>query len=151
MVRARKPAPDGRAGNGGARQGTPGQAYSNRSDLRTQKVSVPPSAEYGQGEKLRQAQRAVPMAGAPPVPQPGAGAGPMAQFMTPNDTPMLHDPTHRPDEPVTHGMPFGAGAGPEVLGGPAMSDVSARLRALYAIHPTQELRELIRQQDLMGG
>ncbi|MCA1841882.1 MAG: hypothetical protein LC792_01575, partial [Actinobacteria bacterium] len=80
MVRARKPQ-DGRADNGGARQGQQGKPYPNRSDMRAQKVSVPPSAQYGQAEALRRSQQAVPMAGAPAVPQGApatAGAtGPM--------------------------------------------------------------------------
>lgn len=150
MPRARKTPPDGRSANGGARQGQPGNQYQNRSDLRTQKVAVPPSAEYGQAEKLRRSQQAVPMAAAPPTPSAQAapgGAGGQA-FATPEDTPNLLDPTNRPDEPLTHGLPFGAGGGPEVLGPPPMSDVEARLRALYARFPTQELRELIRQQEL---
>lgn len=148
MVRARKPQ-DGRAGNGGARQGNPGTAYPNRSDLRAQKISVPPSAEYGQGERLRRAQQAVPMAGAP-APTPSAPGAPAQMFATPDSTPNLLDPTNRPHEPLEHGMPFGPGAGPEILGAPPMSDTSARLRALYLTHPTPELRELIMQIE-QGG
>lgn len=135
MVRARKTPPDGRANNGGARQGTPGQAYSNRSDMRTQKVSVAPSAQYGQGAALQRAQQAVPMAGAPATPTPGAGQGPMGPPMTPPD---LYRPTERPDEPMTHGLPVGPGAGPEALRmttpapNPAMTDpVAIQMRALY--------------------
>jgi hypothetical protein len=53
-----------------------------------------PLAKSG-GVKLSQAPR-VPAGGAP------AGVG-------------LYDPTQRPDEPITHGIPVGPGAGPEVL------------------------------------
>lgn len=150
MVRARKSNPDGRANNGGARQGQPGASYQNRSDLRAQKVTVPPSAEYGQGEALRRSQQAVPMAGTPvPAPPPaGAGAAPV-RYATPSDTPNLTDPTRRPDEPLEAGMPFGPGPGPSAAPAP-MSDTEARLRALYQAFPTRELRELIRQID-MGG
>lgn len=148
MVRARKNPPDGRSNNGGARQGSPGQSYGNRSDLRSQKVSVPPSAEYGQGEALRRAQQAVPMAGAPAMPPASAaGAPPPRPFATPEDTPTLTDPTRRPDEPLEAGMPFGPGPGP-TAGPPGMTDVEARLRALYQAFPTTELRDLIRQIDL---
>lgn len=148
MVRARKPNPDGRAGNGGARQGTPGQGYSNRSDMRAQKVSVPPSAQYGQGEALRRSQQAVPMAGAPAVPSAPAGAPAPAPrpWATPEDTPTLTAPTNRPDEPVEAGMAFGPGAGPSTAPGP-MGDDEARLRAMYAVHPNPELRELIQQLE----
>ena len=117
MVRARKP-PDGRANNGGSRQGQPGKGYANRSDMRTQKVSVPKSAEYGQGERLRAAQQAVPMAKAPPVGAPGgvpaappAGmGGPMA-----GELGEFTRPSERPGEPLTTGIAGGAGAGPEAL------------------------------------
>lgn len=148
MVRARKNPPDGRANNGGARQGQPGQRYPNRSDLRAQKVSVPPSAEYGQGERLRAAQQAVPMAGAPTVLQPAGSPGqPPPRWATPDDTPTLTAPTQRPDEPLEAGLPFGPGPGPEVLGPAPMNDVEARLRALYSAYPTTELRELLAQMD----
>lgn len=139
MVRARKnPAPDGRANNGGQRQGTPGQSYANRSDLQTQKITVPPSNQYGQGEQLRRAQQAVPMAGAPATPTGGGPPqpGPMGQG-APLPPPDLYRPSERPGEPVTHGLPVGAGAGPEALqvtgaGNAAMTDpVAIQLRALY--------------------
>lgn len=153
MPGGRKPKnTDGRANNGGARQGQPGQSYANRSDLRTQKVSVPPSAEYGQGERLRRAQQAVPMAAAPPVPSPATGgaAPPPRPWASPEDTPTLTAPTTRPDEPLEAGLPFGPGPGPEALGPPPMNDVEARLRALYMVSPNPQLRELIMQLE-QGG
>jgi hypothetical protein len=33
---------------------------------------------------------------------------------SPDDTPMLTDPTQRPDEPITAGLPIGAGPGPDM-------------------------------------
>jgi hypothetical protein len=36
---------------------------------------------------------------------------------TPDDSPMLTDPTQRPGEPVTAGLATGPGAGPEAMGG----------------------------------
>ena len=149
MVRARKNPPDGRANNGGARQGTPGQPYGNRSDLRTQKIAVPKSAEYGQGERLRRSQQAVPLPAAPPVgtPPPAGGAaapgvwgGPQAG--APGD---FLRPTERPDEPLTAGAPFGPGPmGPtQTMGDPVL----AQLQAYYQVLPTQDLADLI--EDLM--
>lgn len=143
MVRARKP-PDGRAGNGGARQGTPGQAYANRSDMRTQKIQTAPNQEYGKGRAQRQAQQAVPMAGAPPaVSTPSAGGaapGPMAGAQ--GD---LLRPTERPGEPVTAGAPFGPGAmqRSQDFGDPVL----AQLQAFHSAFPTQDLADLI--EDLM--
>lgn len=149
MPRRRKtPAPDGRANNGGVRTGTPGTPYANRSDLR-QAPTAATGQEYGRAGAQIAAQRQIPLPAAPPV-QGGAppGGGAAGPFATPSDTPGLTDPTQRPDEPVTAGLPFGAGPGPEALGPPPMSNVEARLRALYAADPTPELRDLIRQIDM---
>lgn len=74
---------------GGRRQGTPGKGYANRTDLQQ----------------------------APDMAQNTAGTGgmqgpPIANLPAPEDTPNLFDPTQRPDEPVTAGLPIGPGAGP---------------------------------------
>lgn len=149
MVRARKNPPDGRANNGGARQGNPGKPHPNRSDLRAQKIAVPPSAEYGQGERLRAAQQAVPLAGAPAAATPAAAAG-AAPAQAPPPGPMAGEqgdllrPTERPGEPVTAGVPFGPGPmGTQ----PAPDPVLAQLQAYYSVFPTQDLADLI--EDLM--
>lgn len=142
------PAPDGRANNGGQRAGTPGTRYPNRTDMQAPKAAT--GQPYGQAGQQIAAQRAVPLPAAPPpatAQPPGQGQG-AAGFASPNDTPTLTAPTQRPDEPLEAGLSFGPGPGPEALGPPPMSDVEARLRALYAAHPTTELRDLIRQIDL---
>jgi hypothetical protein len=74
---------------GGKRQGTPGKGYSNRTDLMN---------DYDQ-------QAASPAAGGMQAPQ--------APMQTPDDTPGLSDPTQLPDEPITAGLPIGAGPGPQ--------------------------------------
>jgi hypothetical protein len=116
---------------GGKRQGKPGATYTNRTDLMRQPVKTSPSPEYGTAVRQAEAQRAVPLAAAPPPPVPGA-AGP------------LDRPSERPSEPITAGMPMGPGPGPEVLGpqfgGP---DPVADLRALYLLYPNEDLRRLI--------
>lgn len=144
-----KPNPDGRANNGGRVAGTPGTPYSNRSDLR-QAPTAASGQEYGKAGAQIAAQRAVPLPAAPPVSRgaPGQAGGAVGPFATPADTPSLTDPTQRPDEPLTAGLPFGPGPGPEAMGPPPMSDVEARLRALYSVNPTPELRELLRQIDI---
>lgn len=90
---------------GGARNGAPGRAYPERTDLNTMPRQLPvttgPSQSYGQSAALERSQQAVPMA-RPTRPPPID----------------LDAPTTRPDEPVTAGAPFGAGPGPEVLGIP---------------------------------
>jgi hypothetical protein len=153
VVRARRsPVPDGRAANGGPRQGTPGTPYQNRRDLQTQKPTVATGQAYGQASQQLAAQQAVPIAGAnagvPPTAQPAPGQGPM-QTQAPPAPPDLYRPTERPDEPVTHGLPVGPGAGPESLqvtgaANPSMTDpVAIQLRALYQKYPSQELADLL--------
>lgn len=101
---------------GGARQGKPGAAYSNRSDL--QPVKVAPGQQYGKGVAQREAQQAVPMAGRPAMPPaaPAAPPRPPMPGMAPGDVTPLDAPTTRPNEPVTAGLSVGAGPGPEALG-----------------------------------
>jgi len=68
---------------------------------------------YGAGVQYDAAKSGAPLATAPKSPMlsqapkvaggaPAAGVG-------------LYDPTQRPDEPITQGIPVGAGAGPEAL------------------------------------
>lgn len=78
---------------GGARQGTPGKGYSNRTDM---------LSNYDQAENT--AATGGMTAPAAPVMAPPP--------QTPDDTPGLSDPTMYPDEPITAGLPIGAGPGP---------------------------------------
>lgn len=77
---------------GGRRKGTPGKGYSNRTDLQM---------DYN-NEEMSAA------AGGAPNPQVATQRAPMF----PEDTPMLTDPTQRPSEPISAGLPIGAGPGP---------------------------------------
>lgn len=77
---------------GGKREGTPGKGYSNRTDL---------GMNYDQSENT---------AATGGMTAPAVAAGPPAP--TPEDSPNLTDPTMRPDEPITAGLPIGAGPGP---------------------------------------
>lgn len=55
-------------------------------------------------------------------------------------------PTAYPHLPVTHGLPSGPGAGPEVLQPRPMTpaeDYMGQLRAIYLQNPTEALRSLI--------
>lgn len=115
------------------------RAGANRTDLLTPKpqaVSAAPNQGYGVAADQQEAQRIAPMAGGgttPPQQPPGASAssvppapqgapGPndlmaMAQgFNGPGNQDFMR-PTERPNEPVTHGLPIGPGAGPEALTG----------------------------------
>jgi hypothetical protein len=149
VVRPRRnPTPDGRANNGGVRQGTPGVSYPNRSDMRGQPIATAKGQTYGQAGAQAAAQRAVPLAAAPPPPAPAApvAAAPGAGGPPP-EQPDLYRPTERPHEPVTHGLPMGPGAGPDAL--PiqqtgANDPVAIQIRAMFRANPTnQELADLV--------
>ena len=78
-------------------------------------ISTVPNQEYGKATQQREAQSAVPM-GASPVSAPEAQ--PMAQapaLPRPGELPYIA-PTQRPEEPVTAGIAYGPGPGPEAIG-----------------------------------
>jgi hypothetical protein len=77
-------------GRGGRRQGTPGKGYSNRTDMMGNYDQAAGSAAAG-----------------------GVQAPPMQMGPSPDDSPGLSDPTMFPDEPITSGLPVGAGPGPQ--------------------------------------
>ena len=90
------------AGSGGARQGTPGKAYSNRTDLAKDMMPLPEAgtrtpASGGMGQSGEDMMKA-----AQNAPRP----------IYADDFPNLKDPTTRPSEPVTAGLPTGPGPGP---------------------------------------
>lgn len=114
MVRARQPSP-----------------AANRSDLAVPNVQAP-AAVYGERQQQQVAQRAVPVAAPPAAPAPASNAsqplsaapigpsggaqGGLPPVSGPGILPFLH-PSNRPNEPVTAGLPTGAGPGPEALTG----------------------------------
>lgn len=77
---------------GGKRNGTPGKGYSNRTDL---------TQNYDQ-EKNTAASGGMAATAPPPPP-----------MQRPDDTPDLAAPTQYPGEPITAGLPIGAGPGPQ--------------------------------------
>ena len=90
------------AGSGGARQGTPGKAYANRTDLAQDMMPSPEAgtrtpASGGMGQSGEEMMKA-----AKNAPRP----------IYADDFPNLKDPTTRPGEPVTAGLPTGPGPGP---------------------------------------
>lgn len=130
-----------RARHGGRRQGTPGQAYGNRTDLNQnrQPIRVASGQEYGARQAQVAAQKAVPLP-APPVP-----ASPPAP--APGSFGAFNRPTEFPDEPLTAGLPVGPGAGPEAIVAPgglsADERVLAELKGLYRANPNRDLARLI--------
>lgn len=113
-----------RKGRGGSRQGAPGQAYTNRSDLNQNRMPVQaaPGQTYGDRAGQERAQQAVPM-GSPPSAVRASAAPP----------PPLNAPSSRPDEPLTAGMPFGEGPGPEAVARQPNPDLATLRRYLPAL------------------
>lgn len=89
---------------GGSRQGTPGRGYANRTDL-----SMKP--DMGQNTAATGPQIPGAPQGEPAVPTP------QRPVSSPDDTPNMSDPTARPDEPVTAGLRYGPGPGPDQMAG----------------------------------
>lgn len=85
-------------GRGGKRQGTPGKAYSNRTDMATNynmESGVSPAAGGITAPKEMNAQSVMPV--------------------YPDQIPGLSTPTQRPSEPIADGLPIGPGRGPDAL------------------------------------
>ena len=100
------------------------QLQPNRADLTQPAAATVPNQSYGEASQQRQAMQAIPLpmqpspgGGPPSAPRPSQnpsalGGAPMVGANGP-----LTRPTERPNEPVTHGLPVGPGAGPEALQG----------------------------------
>jgi hypothetical protein len=106
---------------------------------RKKKMDVAPGGPYGQQAELSRAQDAVPAGPAVTDPLP---------FVGPGDVPNLNDPTNRPDEPITAGMPFGPGPGPREPVMQQEDPALARLRQLYGAYPSPHIRRMIQR---LGG
>ena len=122
-----------------------GSQKSQRTDL-AQPAAAPTNMAYGAHKETITAQKAIPLpATAPPVPAPPVPSGPGPATGPPQGGGFaaalaaaqgmsavsggLTGPTMRPGEPVTAGLPSGAGPGPEVLAThePGVADVYRRL------------------------
>ena len=153
MVRKRK---DPR---GGPRQGAPGQAYANRSDLTAapaQPVTVATGQPYGVAGAQAASQATVPLpaqGAAAPVPAAGGGDphAAAAAFQMPAFG-AFDRPTERPDEPLTHGAPVGPGAGPEVMPGVGgvPTGMSGLLRSIAGAVGSSDLEALATRAESLG-
>lgn len=125
--------------------------YPNRSDLRnaaTRKVAFK-GQTYGEGASQSRSQQMVSPGSAPADqqaqqmsrPVPGAGGD-------------LLRPTERPNEPITAGADFGAGPSSMEAGIVPrrfpQDDVLETLRALYAMFPNDDLREMLSRYGNRG-
>lgn len=144
---------------GGRRAGRPGVAHGNRTDLNGPPTANFTGQQYGAAAAQARAQSAVkpgppPTANIPPPP-PGAPTGEVPQRGPAPGPPMpspgalgpLDAPSTRPAEPITHGLPIGAGGGPEVLAQPGVGAdaLELQLRALYSMYPYPEIRDLLEE------
>ena len=113
------------ASRGGARQGTPGKGYSNRTDLNTARAP--------------QAGLATAAAGGQTPPTSAPAVAPQ-QFLTPDQTPFPTDPTARPGEPVTAppNLPFV----PQ-----APNPATSLVRALMMQSPNPDLARLLARME----
>lgn len=103
---------------GGKRQGTPGKGYANRTDLGLQPDMEKNTAAAGGMTGPKSAE-------------------PMRLPVYPEDTPNLTDPSNRPMEPLTDGLPVGPGRGPEALTNydPRLADTAALKKWLPLLNP----------------
>lgn len=133
------------------RQGPPG-SYENRSDLamtRNQPVQVAPGGEYGSRQASIESQKVAPLpqtVDAPPSADGGGMATALQAALGHNFQPVgLGDPSRRPSEPVTAGLPIGAGGGPELLSpltGPDPNSLSSLLQSLASNARSSDLQTL---------
>ena len=147
-----------RSGRGGMRQGEIGQSYGNRTDLNaSMPIQTATGQGYGVAAQQQAAQRAIPVA-AQPVPgasaAPAAPSTPQAQSVSGNmQMPassklpgelMWDHPTERPEEPITHGVDVGPGAGSEAMLNPnhAVEDFSRSI--ISGGHVSQTLLDVAR-------
>lgn len=95
----------------------------------TQAAKYIPGLPYGQGQETMIQQMSAPMAG----PTPGITLPPI--------TP-LTAPTERPNEPITHGMDFGPGAGSEALNLPNERPLSETLANMLQYDSTGDVQAI---------
>lgn len=97
--------------------------------------------QYGEGKQLEELQQSAPMAASNMPRMSGANAAAAIANMPPI-TPITA-PTERPDEPMTAGMPFGPGPGPEALGTRRETgSLSQTVASLIQYDETGELADL---------
>ncbi len=135
----------GKGGRGGPRQGAPGKAYTNRSDM-TQAPRAVPGQTYGQAGAQLASQQSVPLPAGAPAGGGGAPSAVQGQSPAPPLTP-INAPTQRPGEPLTTGIASGPGLGPEALGmAPAPEDPTIHiLKGILSRYPNPAIAALLAQ------
>jgi hypothetical protein len=117
--------------------------FSRRTDLAYK------ADNYGDGVAYQDAKSGAPLATAPKNPK--LSEAPVVSAASAPVGVGLYDPTQRPDEPITHGVDVGPGAGSEALMmKPSNQKVSDALVKMLPYDPTGEIN-LIYQQALARG
>ena len=121
--------------------------YAKRTDLQYQ------STEYGAGKEMAAQKAGAPLASSPSV--NGATNTQVRQAASAGAVTPIYAPTERPQEPVTHGVNIGAGAGAEALNlpKPDNTNFNASLKAYMPVlayvadlpNTSPETRDIIRQ------
>lgn len=108
---------------------------------RQAKIQNATGGTYGQRAELMDIASGAPMPQTAAVPQAQAPARPISNIPSVG----IFEPTQRPDEPITAGLPVGEGPGPEVLQTPvtAPDQLAVLARAMFAANPTPQLRRLV--------
>lgn len=112
-------------------------------------VSQLTNLQYGQKQNLEQAVAQTPaQPQAPPAPSGGAappsGTAPaQAAPVLPGSMGAFTRPTERPNEPITHGLPTGPGAGPEILGGTPSTLVDYLKQLANSPYASQDVQRLL--------
>lgn len=111
-------------GRGGARRGTPGKGYSNRTDM---------TSNYNMSDGS-------PATGGQTAP---ADAAPLQLPISPDQLPNITTPTQRPQEPISDGLPIGGGRGPEAMTNydPRLTETQALKRWLPLLEPLAQSPE----------
>jgi len=105
--------------------------YSRRTDGGpAQVMSAAPDQAYGAQKAQLDAQRVAPMAGTAPLPAPATPGAGSEGGMPAYSGPAFNAPSQRPDEPVTHGVDIGPGAGSDILGLPNPGQGTGQMTAL---------------------
>ena len=106
---------------------------------------------YGAGVENAANKAGAPLAKTPDVNPTSRSEMGMAPSQLERATP-LYAPSQRPDEPVTSGIPLGAGPGPEVLGAAANQEkLSTTLAKLLPFDQTGEVAILYQQALAQGN
>lgn len=106
---------------------------------RDAKIQRASGGAYGERTALNELATGAPMPSAPQPTMPAAPMGPQIPSVG------IFEPTQRPNEPITAGLPVGDGPGPEVLNTPIMEvdQTAALARAMFAANPTPQMRRLV--------